>query len=87
MVQMPGCKHRYHQGCVLKWFEIRMTCPLCNTKLRDALIDLLIIGEVFKGNRVADATQAVVVSGNTGPVREMANESYAELDPEATTEL
>ena len=87
MVQMPGCKHQYHQGCLLKWFEKRMTCPLCNTKLRDALIDLLIMGEGFKGDAVLDATQAVVVSGNTGPVREMVNESYAELDPRATTGL
>ena len=26
------CGHTYHSTCILKWFEINLTCPICNQK-------------------------------------------------------
>jgi hypothetical protein len=25
-----SCGHHYHSTCILKWFENKLTCPLCN---------------------------------------------------------
>ncbi len=28
-VQLSGCKHYYHLGCIKKWLNYRSLCPLC----------------------------------------------------------
>ena len=29
----PGCSHPFHIKCVLEWFKVQSTCPLCRTPL------------------------------------------------------
>jgi hypothetical protein len=31
-VYMP-CGHKFHSYCVLTWFEKKMECPMCRTKM------------------------------------------------------
>ena len=32
LIALPRCAHRFHRGCIARWFARRQTCPLC---LRD----------------------------------------------------
>jgi hypothetical protein len=33
-VQLP-CTHSYHRGCIMEWFNHRVTCPLCGRDPRE----------------------------------------------------
>jgi hypothetical protein len=33
-VELP-CAHSYHRGCIIAWFERRITCPLCGQDPRE----------------------------------------------------
>jgi len=28
-----SCIHHFHQQCIMEWFKVKLTCPLCNTSL------------------------------------------------------
>ncbi|XP_047324672.1 RING-H2 finger protein ATL40-like [Impatiens glandulifera] len=29
VVTLPSCNHRFHDGCIRKWFENQTNCPMC----------------------------------------------------------
>lgn len=31
------CQHSYHYTCILKWLEVRQSCPLCNAYVNELL--------------------------------------------------
>uniref|UniRef100_A0A9J8BX04 RING-type domain-containing protein n=1 Tax=Cyprinus carpio carpio TaxID=630221 RepID=A0A9J8BX04_CYPCA len=31
------CQHAFHKRCLVKWLEVRCSCPLCNNPVSDAL--------------------------------------------------
>lgn len=33
IAEMPGCRHCFHNECVLKWFALQSWCPVCRTKI------------------------------------------------------
>lgn len=35
VIQMPGCRHNFHEGCVKGWLEYHSICPNCRSDLRE----------------------------------------------------
>uniref|UniRef100_A0A673MWV0 Ring finger protein 122 n=1 Tax=Sinocyclocheilus rhinocerous TaxID=307959 RepID=A0A673MWV0_9TELE len=31
------CQHAFHKRCLVKWLEVRCSCPICNNPVSDAL--------------------------------------------------
>ena len=41
------CFHIFHKTCIIEWFNINQTCPLCRTDFIDKVIKLKKIKEIF----------------------------------------
>lgn len=37
VIALPMCGHTFHEGCVIPWFELRGSCPLDRSDIREAL--------------------------------------------------
>lgn len=35
IVMQTPCNHQYHKKCILDWYNIKKTCPLCNRNIDD----------------------------------------------------
>jgi RING-finger-containing ubiquitin ligase len=38
MIQLPKCKHCYHEKCLLGWIKEHVTCPYCRTNIQQDLL-------------------------------------------------
>ena len=37
-IELPGCKHQFHRGCINAWLEKNLSCPLCKVNVRMELL-------------------------------------------------
>jgi hypothetical protein len=38
VIRAPGCGHKFHESCLMAWYEKSLTCPFCKSKTRQELI-------------------------------------------------
>ena len=39
-IDLPGCRHTFHWGCIKVWLEKSPTCPECRTNVRVCMIKI-----------------------------------------------
>ena len=42
-----NCKHIFHKTCIIEWFNINQSCPLCRTSFIDKITKLIKIKEKY----------------------------------------
>lgn len=42
-IQLPECKHIFHEDCIKAWFEHNNNCPICRNDVRQAIINQLLV--------------------------------------------
>lgn len=47
IVSINSCNHQFHQNCLLKWLEIKPTCPYCRENINGCFNVF-----IYKGNRM-----------------------------------
>jgi hypothetical protein len=45
IVLHPGCKHTFHDECVLEWFKTKLKCPVCKKPTRSNMLRNLCNGD------------------------------------------
>ena len=38
-VQLSQCKHYFHYNCMDKWLDVKLSCPICRSKVLDVWIE------------------------------------------------
>lgn len=44
----PGCKHTFHDECVLEWFKTKLNCPVCKVPTRSNMLRNICKGDTHQ---------------------------------------